>query len=95
MEVARSHNLSVAIFAQGWTYETQDNFMEAEKVVWSSLAPYLAHHGPQCLPFRTSFCQGFGEKSFFRGKVSIFRSTVGGISFPIYSDCSRNIHSIE
>ncbi|XP_071527867.1 uncharacterized protein ENGase isoform X2 [Panulirus ornatus] len=69
MDVARSHNLSVAIFAQGWTYETQDDFVEAEKKLWNSLAPYLAHHGPQCLPFRTSFCQGFGEKCFFRGKV--------------------------
>ncbi|KAG7173940.1 Cytosolic endo-beta-N-acetylglucosaminidase 2-like, partial [Homarus americanus] len=69
MEAARAHNLSAAIFAQGWTYETQDNFVEAENRLWDSLAPYLAHHGPQCLPFRTSFCQGFGEKCFLRGKI--------------------------
>ncbi|KAK8735429.1 hypothetical protein OTU49_005386 [Cherax quadricarinatus] len=69
LEAARLHNLSAAIFAQGWTHETQDNFVEAEKMMWSSLAPYLAHHGPSCLPFRTSFCQGFGSKHFLRGKI--------------------------
>ncbi|XP_045593831.1 cytosolic endo-beta-N-acetylglucosaminidase [Procambarus clarkii] len=69
LEVVRANKLSAAIFAQGWTYETQDNFVEAEKKMWKSLAPYLAHHGPCFLPFMTSFCQGFGEKYFLQGKI--------------------------
>lgn len=68
MELARANNLSVAIFAQGWTYETQENFEEAEDKLWQSLSPYLIHHGPKCIPFKTSFCQGIGEKKFMRGE---------------------------
>lgn len=69
LEVVRAQELSAAIFAQGWTYETQENFVEAENKLWLSLSPHLCHHGPADLPFKTSFCQGFGEKLFSQGEV--------------------------
>ncbi|KAK7085021.1 hypothetical protein SK128_026538 [Halocaridina rubra] len=65
---ARSQELSAALFAQGWTYENQDDFEGNEEKLWKSLSPYLFYHGPRSLPFRTSFCQGVGEKKFFRGE---------------------------
>lgn len=68
LELARKNNLSAAIFAQGWTHETQENFEEAEDKLWQSLSPFLFHHGPKFLPFQTSFCQGIGKKKFVSGK---------------------------
>ncbi|XP_045112960.1 cytosolic endo-beta-N-acetylglucosaminidase-like isoform X2 [Portunus trituberculatus] len=69
MEVVRKHDLSAAIFAPGWTYETQPDFIEAERRLWESLSPFLTHQGIEDLPFTTSFCQGFGEHLFIKGKV--------------------------
>lgn len=69
LDVVRKYGLSAAIFAPGWTFETQDNFVEAEKCMWRSLAPYLNHQGPQHLPLTTSFCQGYGDHFYCRGKV--------------------------
>ncbi|CAL4091185.1 unnamed protein product, partial [Meganyctiphanes norvegica] len=71
LELARKYDLSAAIFAQGWTFETKeyDEFFQAENKLWSSLSPFLKFHGPVDLPFKTSFCQGFGEKVFKKGEV--------------------------
>lgn len=69
LEVVRKHDLSAAIFAPGWTHETQPDFMEAERRLWGSLAPFLTHRGIQDLPFTTSFCQGSGEYFFCKGKM--------------------------
>lgn len=71
LELARKYDLSAAIFAPGWTYETQTDFVEAERRVWGSLAPFLTHRGLQDFPFTTSFCQGFGEHLYCRGKVDL------------------------
>lgn len=46
---ARSYNLSVAIFAPGWTWElatSPRDFPEREERFWSLLLPQLATHGP-------------------------------------------------
>lgn len=69
LEVVRKHDLSAAIFAPGWTHETQPDFMAAERRLWGSLAPFLTHQGIQDLPFTTSFCQGSGEHVFCKGKI--------------------------
>ena len=73
LEVARRHDLSVAVFAQGWTYEVlgMENFFENENKLWGLMNPFLTHHGPNSLPLKTSFCQGFGEKLYNNGKVSM------------------------
>lgn len=69
--MVHSHGLSAAIFAQGWTYETQKDFVDAESKMWSSFHPYLTHRGPGQLPLRTSFCQGHGHAQYADGKVGL------------------------
>lgn len=68
----RQHNMSAAIFAMGWVYETQGeaNFLQNENRFWR-----LLHHllpvrvlASGCLPFSTSFCQGFGQKYYSQGQ---------------------------
>ncbi|XP_076034995.1 cytosolic endo-beta-N-acetylglucosaminidase isoform X2 [Oratosquilla oratoria] len=63
-EALRAHKLSAAVFAPGWTYETKklDEFDTAEKKLWGACGEFLFPHGPAELPFRTSFCQGYGIK---------------------------------
>ncbi|XP_060079983.1 cytosolic endo-beta-N-acetylglucosaminidase-like [Ylistrum balloti] len=67
----RQHNMSAAIFAMGWVYETQGeaNFLQNENRFWR-----LLHHllpvralASSHLPFSTSFCQGFGQKYYSQG----------------------------
>ncbi|OWF35240.1 cytosolic endo-beta-N-acetylglucosaminidase-like [Mizuhopecten yessoensis] len=67
----RQHNMSAAIFAMGWVYETQGeaNFLQNENRFWR-----LLHHllpvrvlASSYLPFSTSFCQGFGQKYYSQG----------------------------
>ncbi|XP_033739012.1 cytosolic endo-beta-N-acetylglucosaminidase-like isoform X3 [Pecten maximus] len=67
----RQHNMSAAIFAMGWVYETQGeaDFLQNENRFWR-----LLHHllpvrvlASSYLPFSTSFCQGFGQKYYSQG----------------------------
>ena len=64
------HNLSIAIFASGWTHEVlgSENFTDNEYRFWSSLG-LRANHWPKSLPLITSFCQGFGTKLYKRGEI--------------------------
>jgi hypothetical protein len=68
---ARAHDLSVALFAQGWVHEcwAQENFTPLEYEFWWRLWSMLFVHGPSQLPFETSFCQGYGLKKYDFGKV--------------------------
>ncbi len=54
----RKYELSIAIFASGWTHEVLgcDNFTANECSFWSSLELGV-HHYPNTLPICTSFCQ--------------------------------------
>ena len=56
-EIAK-HELSVAIFASGWTHEVlgADHFTRNEYLFWSALGLGV-HHWPVSLPLCTSFCQ--------------------------------------
>lgn len=73
LSVIRSLGLSVAIFAAGWTHECLDqrNFILLEYLFWQKIWPFLYLHGPNRLPFSTSFCQGYGTNIFKNGAVCI------------------------
>lgn len=61
MAVLRSQNMSVALFALGWTFEKLppgEEFLQREISFWKKLSPYLYIHGPAKLPFSTNFSQG-------------------------------------
>lgn len=67
LEIIRKYDLSVAIFAPGWTYETlidKSKFITAENKFWRKLYPYMYIHIPSNLPFSTYFCRGYGSKKF-------------------------------
>ncbi|XP_064622409.1 cytosolic endo-beta-N-acetylglucosaminidase-like [Lineus longissimus] len=71
LDAVNKHNMSIALFAQGWVYETQgvENFMENENRFWENIRNCFHVHGPTSLPLSTSFCQGFGRKYYMEGKV--------------------------
>lgn len=72
LNVIHSLGLSVAIFAPGWVHEQKpedEDFLKREYTFWNKLWPYLYTHGPTKLPFSTSFCQGFGLKTYKNGQV--------------------------
>ncbi|KAE9542762.1 hypothetical protein AGLY_002673 [Aphis glycines] len=65
LEIIRKYDLSVAIFAPGWTYETlsdKNKFNVVEDTFWRKLYPFLYIHIPCTLPFSTYFCRGYGSK---------------------------------
>ncbi|XP_065218337.1 cytosolic endo-beta-N-acetylglucosaminidase [Planococcus citri] len=67
MEVVRSNGLSMALFATGWTYETQasdDKFFEVERKFWAKLWPHLYIHLLDTLPFKITFNQGVSHEPF-------------------------------
>uniref|UniRef100_A0A1B6DUG4 Cytosolic endo-beta-N-acetylglucosaminidase n=1 Tax=Clastoptera arizonana TaxID=38151 RepID=A0A1B6DUG4_9HEMI len=74
LEVIRSFGFSSAIFAPGWTHELQtegfkEDFLNREYVFWRKLWQNLYVYGHSTLPFRTTFCQGFGDYRFKEGNV--------------------------
>ncbi|XP_025190518.1 cytosolic endo-beta-N-acetylglucosaminidase-like, partial [Melanaphis sacchari] len=65
LEIIRKYDLSVAIFAPAWTYETlsdKNKFNLVEDTFWRKLYPFLYIHIPCSLPFSTYFCRGYGSK---------------------------------
>jgi mannosyl-glycoprotein endo-beta-N-acetylglucosaminidase len=71
VRLVRKYSLSVALFAPSWVHEYlgSSHFVHLEYAFWQKLWPYLYIHGPTELPFRTSFCQGYGEKLYYSGQV--------------------------
>ncbi|KAG7335189.1 hypothetical protein KOW79_001785 [Hemibagrus wyckioides] len=72
LELVRKHRLSTAIFAPGWVYECHDkvDFRKNQDKFWGLLSHFLYIHHPECpLPFVSSFCQGYGNTLYRRGKV--------------------------
>lgn len=72
MEVIRRHGLSAAIFAPGWVYEKCEPDETADRrdfMFWELLMEYMYCYGPAKLPFKTSFCRGFGIKKYKEGMV--------------------------
>lgn len=76
LEIIRGFGLSTAIFAPGWTHELQskkegDDFIQREYNFWKKLQSFLYMYGPATLPFRTTFCQGFGERKYKEGDICV------------------------
>ncbi|XP_012284248.1 uncharacterized protein LOC105701771 [Orussus abietinus] len=71
----RRQDLSVAIFAPGWTHEFfgAHVFDTTESIFWAQLIPYLYIHVPiyDNEVFATSFCRGAGQKYFRSGKAKL------------------------
>lgn len=71
MEKIRQFNLSVAIFAPGWTHEYfgGEAFTEIESIFWAQLSPLLYIHVPiyDNERFVTSFCRGSGQCNYHNG----------------------------
>lgn len=74
MELARKHDLSIAIFAPGWTHETLEKnhessafhrFLNRDDAFWASLWPYLYTH-PINDFFETDFHLGLDYVSYCR-----------------------------
>ncbi|XP_046893879.1 cytosolic endo-beta-N-acetylglucosaminidase [Hypomesus transpacificus] len=78
LELIRKHNLSTAIFAPGWVYETlsdKTEFRNNQDKFWGLLSDFLYIHQPASpLPFFSSFCQGFGMKLYRRGQPEVEES---------------------
>src|SRR5699024_6805104 len=64
-EIHKAH-LSVAIFAPGWTFEMcgAENFAANEHTFWEKMLPYLEERCLTQLPVRSTFCQGFGDRTW-------------------------------
>lgn len=71
----RKHDLSVAIFAPGWTHEYfgPRTFQTLEDLFWAQLFPYLYVHVPiyDNETFKTSFCRGAGVCYYYNGEVKL------------------------
>lgn len=82
MRAIKQYNLSIGIFAPGWTFETLPNekpmidegrdgintkFLQRNTRFWALLWKHLYSRGPNVLPFYTSFCLGSGKKQFRNG----------------------------
>ncbi|XP_057331605.1 cytosolic endo-beta-N-acetylglucosaminidase [Microplitis mediator] len=68
----RDCDLSVAIFAPGWTHEyfNGQTFELIENIFWAQLLPFMYIHVPiyDNEIFVTTFCRGYGEKYFYNGE---------------------------
>ncbi|XP_050394531.1 cytosolic endo-beta-N-acetylglucosaminidase [Patella vulgata] len=71
LDMVRQHELSTAIFAQGWVYEThgKENFTINENRFWGDLYDLCPYNKRTTLPLVTSFCQGYGHKYYLQGLV--------------------------
>lgn len=82
MRPITNHNMSIGIFAPGWTFENMPNehpmadeasdeinkkFLKRNTKFWTLLWNQLYTHGPNTLPFYTSFCLGSGKKLYRDG----------------------------
>ncbi|XP_015127690.1 cytosolic endo-beta-N-acetylglucosaminidase isoform X1 [Diachasma alloeum] len=72
LERIRKFNLSVAIFAPGWTHENfgPSTFEKIENIFWAQLTPLLYIHVPIYYneSFETSFCRGYGRSLYQSGE---------------------------
>jgi mannosyl-glycoprotein endo-beta-N-acetylglucosaminidase len=76
MDMIRKAELSAAVFAPGWVFETQDKsrFIENQNKFWSMLEQYCEVKGVSGVPFVTSFGRGYGRVLSIDGEI-VRRST--------------------
>ncbi|XP_075559498.1 cytosolic endo-beta-N-acetylglucosaminidase-like isoform X1 [Dermacentor variabilis] len=72
VQLARNCGLSAAVFAAGWVYETKDknSFARSQYRLWTFPDDCCSEWRLIELPLSTSFCQGFGGKTFAAGKIT-------------------------
>ncbi|XP_012217337.1 cytosolic endo-beta-N-acetylglucosaminidase isoform X1 [Linepithema humile] len=72
LDLIRKKDLSVAIFAPGWTHEYfgPRTFQVLEDLFWAQLFPYLYVHVPiyENETFKSSFCRGSGICYYYNGE---------------------------
>ncbi|XP_017887625.1 cytosolic endo-beta-N-acetylglucosaminidase [Ceratina calcarata] len=82
LERMRREELSVAIFAPGWTHEYfgAKTFHQLEDIFWAQLFPYLYVHVPiyEEETFKTSFCRGSGSAYYRCGEIQLDMRVVEG-----------------
>ncbi|XP_076289893.1 cytosolic endo-beta-N-acetylglucosaminidase-like isoform X1 [Lasioglossum baleicum] len=82
LQQIRQQELSVAIFASGWTHEFfgPKTFYELENIFWTQLFPYLYIHIPiyENETFKTSFCHGSGSSYYNCGEIQLERRVIDG-----------------
>jgi len=71
LALARKAQLSIALFAPGWVYEVNGSreFDANEERFWYYLQPYLPMHVTCTLPLSSSFCQGWGKRTYMDGQA--------------------------
>eukprot|EP00731_Ephydatia_muelleri_P031174 Em0022g688a len=71
LDMIRKADLSAALFAPGWVYETQDkaDFFQNQDHFWSLLAPFCKVSKIHGLPLVSSFGRGYGGGVTVDGKV--------------------------
>ncbi|CAN8259781.1 unnamed protein product [Cochlearia groenlandica] len=72
LDLLKRNNVSAAIFAPGWVYETAQppNFHTAQNKWWSLVEKSwgIVQTYPQVLPFYSDFNQGFGDHNSLEGR---------------------------
>lgn len=69
--VINKHDLSAALFANGWVYEKlgEEHFVQNENKFWKCLDEFCFSRHLSQLPLVTTFCQGQGQHYWSEGKV--------------------------
>ncbi|XP_064610247.1 cytosolic endo-beta-N-acetylglucosaminidase-like [Liolophura sinensis] len=70
VEAARARDLSLALFAQGWTYQClpKEDFTANNNKFWKMLEDCCHTRCLTDLPVCSHFCQGFGKAYFLNGQ---------------------------
>ncbi|CAF1323401.1 unnamed protein product [Adineta steineri] len=69
MSLSYTNDLSTALFAPGWLFETLDTneFLENDRKFWNLLEPYTSQRILHMKSLTTYFSDGFGENFFISG----------------------------
>ncbi|CAF2058951.1 unnamed protein product [Rotaria magnacalcarata] len=69
MTISYKSDLSTAIFAPGWVFETLDanEFLENDRKFWNSLEPFTSQRVLHTKSLTTFFSDGFGKQFFVHG----------------------------
>ena len=71
VQAARTYDLSIALFGPGWAFEKfgNENFLDNEKQFWELVNVGCPPRKLTCLPFVSTFCQGWGETLHVNGQI--------------------------
>ncbi|CAF0799991.1 unnamed protein product [Rotaria sordida] len=85
LSVSYTNDLSAAIFAPGWLFETLDinEFLENDRKFWNLLEPYTSQRILHMKSLTTFFSDGFGKEFFIHG-LNLARNSWYNISLQSY-----------